>query len=94
MKPTARKPSPDFREEVVEDAIGRIHEALAILDAIESGDLLAELPADRRAARRHQCAVSLLTILRRELEAAANELSSAQFVADAIGQLSRPEPPA
>jgi hypothetical protein len=66
--------------DLIEDAAGRLHEAISLLDAIEEGSLLAELPRDAEAARRHQCAVSLLAILRRELDGVVEDLLSASGV--------------
>jgi hypothetical protein len=81
-------PSPEFRDDAVEAALSRLTEALALLDAIDEGDMLARLPAEPEAARRHQRAVSMLAVLRRELETVTGELSSAQFVAAAMTQIS------
>jgi hypothetical protein len=76
--------------DVLDAAVGRLSEAMALLDAIERGDLLAELPVNAEAAARHQCAVSLLAVLRRELDALTNELQSAGYVQDLMSRLSRP----
>ena len=53
---------------VVEATTTRLREAVAVLEAIDEGHLLAELPPGP-AGRRHQCAVSLLAVLERELRA-------------------------
>ena len=74
--------SPD----VVEDAVGRLHEALAILDAIESAGMLGELPVDSLARDSHQRAVSLLAVLRRELADLRCELQAASDAQDAIAR--------
>jgi hypothetical protein len=44
-----------------------IREALAIIDAINAGELLAALPASEGDHHRHQTAVSLLGLLERTL---------------------------
>jgi hypothetical protein len=44
-----------------------INEALAIIDAINTGELLAALPASVDERHRHQTAVSLLGLLERTL---------------------------
>ncbi|MBU6296796.1 MAG: hypothetical protein KGJ79_08845 [Alphaproteobacteria bacterium] len=44
-----------------------IREALAIIDAINAGELLAALPASASERHRHQTAVSLLSIVERTL---------------------------
>jgi hypothetical protein len=80
---------PSAHSEVLEAAAGRLREALSILDAVDRGALLAELPRAAEAAARHQCAVSLLAVLRRELAALAGELESASHVHHLIGRLSR-----
>ena len=90
MRPASPK-EPDLIDQAVEDAVARLHEALAILEAIDARELLAELPRDRAAARRHQCAVSLLTVLRRELEGITGDLDAAQLVTGRLAQLGRPE---
>ena len=74
--------SPD----IVEDAVGRLHEALAILDAIEAAGMLGELPADAVARDSHQRAVSLLAVLRRELFDLRRELQAAGDAQDAIAR--------
>lgn len=74
--------SPD----VVEEAVGRLCEAIAILEAIESGGMLAELPADSIARRAHQQAVSLLAVLRRDLVTLRHELQAASEAQDAIAR--------
>jgi hypothetical protein len=74
--------SPDM----VEDAIGRLCEAISILDAIETGGMLAELPVDDIARDAHQRAVSLLAVLRRELTALRCELQAAGEAQEAIAR--------
>jgi hypothetical protein len=83
-------PNAERHDDLVETTLAQLREALAILEAIDAGDLLSELPRDSDAARRHQCAVSLLATLRRDLEGIACGLASAQFVAKAMAQLGRP----
>ncbi len=72
--------------DVIEDAVGRLHEAIAILEAIEDGDMLGELPTDAEAQFSHQRAVSLLAVLRRELEALRGELQAAGEAEEAIAR--------
>jgi len=72
--------------DVVDDAVGRLCEALAILDAIELGGMLGELPADPIARKAHQRAVSLLAILRRDLATLREELQAAGQAQDAIAR--------
>jgi hypothetical protein len=72
--------------DIVEDAVGRLCEALAILETIDACNLLAELPADPMAQAGHQRAVSLLGILRRELNALKHELQAGGQAQDAIGR--------
>ena len=61
----------------VEEATGRLREAMAILHAIDSGGLLRALPAAPSARQSHQAAVSMLAVLRRELQAVGRELDAA-----------------
>ncbi len=91
MRRPASPEEPSLIDEAVEEAVARLHEALAILEAIDAGELLAELPGDRVAARRHQCAVSLLTVLRRELEGIAGDLDAAQLVTGRLAEIIRSE---
>ncbi|MGA7675389.1 MAG: hypothetical protein WCA78_10145 [Rhizomicrobium sp.] len=51
-----------------------IHEALAIIDAINAGELLAALPASANECHRHQTAVSLLGLLEKMLRQALSEV--------------------
>jgi hypothetical protein len=74
---------------VLEAAAGRLAEAVSILDAVERSELLSVLPGGADAAARHQCAVSLLAVLRRELQALACELESASQVHNLMDRLSR-----
>lgn len=92
MKTIVDPTSPTADGDLIEAAVGRLHEAIALLEAIERGDLLAELPTQADAAPRHQCAVSLLAVLRRELEALTVELESAGYVQNLISRMSRPTP--
>lgn len=75
MRDNDRSAAPTPRD-VAEETIAKLLEALAVLEAIERADLLGDLPADPDAAARHQCAVSLLAVLRRELAALAAELQA------------------
>lgn len=52
----------------IEESTVRLREALAILEMIDGEALLAELPEGPNRDR-HQCAVSLLNVLRREIQA-------------------------
>jgi hypothetical protein len=62
------EPQPSsFSNDLIEEAAGRVKEAVALLELIESGDLLCELPADRDAREAHQRAVSVLAVLKRDL---------------------------
>lgn len=74
-KATARTQSPasSARDE---RAIGRLREMEALLLAIEDGELLAATPISAAARDRHEAAVALLAILRRELRATLDELAS------------------
>jgi hypothetical protein len=72
--------------DIVEDAVGRLCEAIAVLDAIETGGMLSELPADAMARADHQRAVSLLAVLRRDLLALRRELQAAGQAQDAIAR--------
>jgi hypothetical protein len=42
--------SPTASGDLIEAAVGRLREAIALLEAIDHGDLLAELPAQADAA--------------------------------------------
>ncbi len=44
-----------------------INDALAILDSIDEGELLSALPEHAEDRRRHQAAITLLTILEERL---------------------------
>jgi hypothetical protein len=85
--PTSPTPGGDLAE----SAVARLSEALALLDAIDHGELLAVLPASAEAADRHQCAVSLLCVLRRELETLVCELQSASYVEALMQRLRKGE---
>jgi hypothetical protein len=50
------------------------HEALAIIDAINAGELFAALPASENDRHRHQTAVSLLGLLEKTLRQALSEV--------------------
>jgi hypothetical protein len=88
MRADDRAPAPSPRD-TVEEAVSRLRETIAILEAIEQADLLAELPADPEAAERHQCAVSLLTVLKRDLAALAGELETSHVAQDLMRRVSR-----
>ena len=61
----------------------RIREALAIVDAINAGELLAALPASAPDCHRHQTAVSLLGILEKSLREALVETPVTGYPCDA-----------
>jgi hypothetical protein len=90
-----RSGEPTRAPDLVEDAVARLHEAMAILDAIDEADMLAELPAEPGARRDHQRAVSLLTVLRRELAGIRRDLQAAGQIEDALAAIRvREDPPA
>lgn len=72
--------------DVLEEAIGRLHEAIAVLDAIDLGDMLGALPEDPADANAHQRAVSLLAVLRRDLVALRRDMQAAGHAEDAIAR--------
>jgi hypothetical protein len=72
--------------DIVEDAVSRLCEAIAVLDAIESGGMLGELPAEVMARAEHQRAVSLLAMLRRDLIGLRRELEAAGQAQEAIAR--------
>jgi hypothetical protein len=76
--------------DLMESAAIRLREALSVLKVIEGQSLLAELPQNREAAERHQCAVSLLVLLRRELDGVATELQAACLVQSVLFPAERP----
>ena len=80
-------PNPIRAPDLVEDAIGRLREAIAILDAIEEAGMLGELPMKPTGRRNHQRAVSLLAVLRRELDGLVCDLTAAGQVQDAIARM-------
>lgn len=82
MRPDPTAPTP-FGDE----AVGRIREAIAVLDAIDQAELLVAAPKGAEAARRHQCGVSLLAVLRRDLEAVAADLQAASLVQDVMSRV-------
>lgn len=90
MKPIGDWGGPTPMGDLVEETAGRLREAIAILDAIDMGELLCELPDGADAGRRHQSAVSLLAILHRDLSALACELESAGQVQDLMSRLASP----
>ena len=78
MAQTARTPptpqSADSPEKTAPDQpplLKAVCDALALLDAINQGDLLAALPASAIDRRRHQTGVSLLDLVETRLRAAA-----------------------
>ena len=57
-----------------EQISGRLAELLALLTAINAGELLGELPQEPSARVRHNAGVSLLAVLERELTALVAEV--------------------
>jgi hypothetical protein len=87
-----RPPSPEapnLIDDAVEDAVARLYEALAILEAVEARELLSDLPHGHEAADRRQSAISLLAVLRRELQAIAGDLDAAQLVTGRLAKITR-----
>ncbi len=78
--------SPQLTPDLIEDAVGRLLEAIAVLDVIEEGEMLCELPHDVCARRKHQGAVSLLAVLKRELIDLSRDLRAAEEVQQAIAR--------
>jgi len=68
--------------------VGRLMESIAMLDVIEEGEMLSELPHDAGARRKHQGAVSLLAVLKRELIDLSRDLRAAEDVRQAIARAS------
>ena len=81
----AEAPSP-LTPDLIEDAVGRLLEAIAMLDVIEAGDMLSDLPTEAGARRKHQGAVSLLAVLKRELTGLSCDLCAAAEVNQAIAR--------
>lgn len=75
-----------------DDAVGRLREAIAVLEAIDHGELLDNLPPGRDARAKHQCGVSLLAVLRRDLTALAGDLEAACLVQDVMVRVRNPKP--
>lgn len=50
------------------DVIGRLRDALGLLDAVEHGELLVNCPADRSERARHEAGLAVLSVLHRDLE--------------------------
>jgi hypothetical protein len=69
---------------MIETALGRLYEAMALVTTIEDRGLLAELPAGEAGRQNHQAAVSMLAILRRELEGVSIELDAAVRTREAL----------
>lgn len=86
-----RDARPDAAQ-MVEAAHGRIREVLDVLESIEGGELLSELPSHPAGRRRHQCAVSMLAVVKRELTAVMEDLDVAQSAVEAISPPSPGKP--
>ncbi|MGC9953053.1 MAG: hypothetical protein ABSD21_02090 [Rhizomicrobium sp.] len=69
-----------------------LREALAIIDAINAGELLAALPASANDCHRHQTAVSLLALLERALRAALTEVPAQAHPCHAANKDTTPVP--
>lgn len=69
----------------LETALGRLLEARTLIEVIEDHDLLAMAPSDARARDDHQRAASLISILRRELDALAGDLEAAVATRNVLG---------
>jgi hypothetical protein len=69
-----------------------LREALAIIDAINAGELLAALPASTNERHRHQTAVSLLGLLERTLRAALSEVPAQADPCQAVDKNTAPKP--
>lgn len=89
MRSLAEPIGPSTQGDMLEAAAGRLAEAVSILDALDLSELLSALPKGADEAARHQCAVSLLAVLRRELQALVCELQSASQVQALMDRLSR-----
>ena len=63
--------------EVLEAALARLAEALAVLDAVDEGGHFDQLPHNPDARTMHQRGVCMLAVARRDLRALANELEAA-----------------
>jgi hypothetical protein len=88
------EPSPAaFSNDLIEEAAARLREALALLELIESGDLLGELPADRDAREGHQRAVSVLAVLKRDLVDLERRLGAGWTAANAAARVRVPRMP-
>jgi hypothetical protein len=75
-----------FNNDVIEEAIGRLREALAILDQVQDSDLLGELPAAEEARARHKRGVCLLAVLKRDLVSLSEELEAAWAAAGVVAR--------
>jgi hypothetical protein len=62
---------------VVESAWTRVAEILALITAIDAGELLAELPEDAGARVRHTAGICLLAVMQRELTSLQFDLDGA-----------------
>ena len=75
---------------LTETALARLYEAMTLIATIEDRGLLAELPPGETARADHQAAVSMLSILRRELEGVAVELEAAIHTREVLDRLRAP----
>jgi predicted component of type VI protein secretion system len=78
--------TPQLTPDLIEDAVARLLEAIAVLDVIDEGEMLSELPHEAGARRKHQGAVSLLAVLKRELIDLSRDLRAAEEVHQAIAR--------
>ena len=81
------RPDPTAPTLLGDEAVGRVREAIALLDAIDRAELLVTAPPGAEAGRRHQCGISLLAVLRRDLESLAVDLQSATLVQDVMSRV-------
>jgi hypothetical protein len=63
--------------ELLERSIDRARGALAVVEAIDLGELFVETPASVAGRRRHETGVALLDILWRELSALVEDMAAA-----------------
>jgi hypothetical protein len=75
---------------LTETALARLYEAMTLIVTIEDRGLLAELPKGDAARTNHQAGVSMLSILRRELEGVAVELEAAINTREILDRLRAP----
>jgi hypothetical protein len=77
------------------DVIGRLRDALGLLEALEHGELLVNCPADRSERARHEAGLAVLSVLHRDLECllaevCAHEDTSGRSAIEAVVMGRRP----